>query len=55
VAEGSEEVHQNKDETVEISELKQRIEELESVVSVLGTSTRVSKRKSKARKNRSVG
>jgi polyhydroxyalkanoate synthesis repressor PhaR len=55
VAEGSEEVHQNKDETVEISGLKQRIEELESVVSVLGTSTRVSKRKSKARKNRSVG
>jgi polyhydroxyalkanoate synthesis repressor PhaR len=52
--EGSDEPSRGKDEGGEIGDLKQRIEELESMVSVLGTSKRVGKRKTKAGKKRSA-
>lgn len=47
--EGADELHRGKDGKVEIGDLKQRIEELESMVSGLGTSTKGGKRKTKAR------
>jgi polyhydroxyalkanoate synthesis repressor PhaR len=44
--------HRKKDETVEVDELKQRVEELESLVARLGTRTTEPKRKRKSHKAR---
>jgi polyhydroxyalkanoate synthesis repressor PhaR len=43
--------HQKKDETVEVDELKQRVEELETLVSKLGAGKTARKRKAKSRRH----